>query len=61
MGAESGAIDGILGELGGLEGVGGATVGAAAFGLLAFRIGQGDGRFGGGGEAGPRRFLGGKS
>jgi hypothetical protein len=42
VGAEGAAIDRILGELGRLEGVGSATVGAAAFGLLAFRIGHGE-------------------
>jgi len=34
------AIDRILGELGCDESVGSATIGAAAFGLFAFRIGH---------------------
>jgi hypothetical protein len=38
VGAEGTAIGGVLGKLGSLKGVGGAAVGAAAFGLLAFRI-----------------------
>ncbi len=41
VGAESAAICRILGEFRRAEGVGGATVGAAAFGLFAFRIGHG--------------------
>jgi undecaprenyl-diphosphatase len=43
MRAESAAIGRILGELGSFESIGSATVGAAAFGLFAFRIGHDDG------------------
>ena len=41
MRAESGAIGRIFGDLGSFESVGGAAVGATAFGLLAFRISHG--------------------
>jgi hypothetical protein len=41
VGAEETAIGRILGELRGLEGIGSATVGAATFGLFAFRISHG--------------------
>ena len=40
MAAVERAINRILGEFGSDESIGGATVGAAAFGLFAFRIGH---------------------
>jgi len=39
--AEEAAVNRVFGELGSLQGVGGAAVGAAALGLFAFRIGHG--------------------
>jgi len=40
--AEGAAVGRVFGDLRSLESVGGATVGAAAFGLLAFRISHGE-------------------
>src|SRR4051812_33364241 len=45
MRAKRAAIGRILGEFRRLEGVGRAAIGAAAFGLLAFRIGHGGSGF----------------